>query len=73
MRLPLIAAVAVILAGCQQPGSPDPLVGFGPNAPLPKPQKSFLLPMFDTPKAVGWPAGAARSPSARTSRTPRRP
>jgi glucose/arabinose dehydrogenase len=59
MRAPLLAAAAALaLAGCQKAGSTDPLVGFGPNPPLPAPTKPFLLPMFDTPKAVGWPAGA---------------
>jgi glucose/arabinose dehydrogenase len=60
MRAPLLAAAAALaLAGCGQPkGSSDPLVGFGPNPNLPAPTKPFLLPMFDTPKAVGWPAGA---------------
>jgi glucose/arabinose dehydrogenase len=68
MRLTLIAAVATLaLAGCQKAGSADPLVGFGPNPPLAAPQKQFLLPMFDTPKAVGWPAGAApKAPSGFT-------
>jgi glucose/arabinose dehydrogenase len=60
MRTPLLAAAAALaLAGCQGKGSSDPLVGFGPNPPLPAPQKQGLTPMFDTPKAVGWPAGAA--------------
>ena len=60
MRTPLmILAAALTLAACQQSGSSDPLVGFGPNVPLPKPSKPLILPMFDTPKAVGWPAGAA--------------
>lgn len=58
MRTALIVATALVVAGCQAKGSPDPLVGFGPNPPLPAPQTS-ILPMFDTPKAVGWPAGAA--------------
>jgi glucose/arabinose dehydrogenase len=68
MRLTLIAAAAALaLAGCQPKGSADPLVGFGPNPPLAAPQKSLLLPMFDTPKAVGWPAGAApKAPSGFT-------
>ena len=61
MRAQLLAAAAALaLAGCGQPkGSSDPLVGFGPHPQLPAPTKPFLLPMFDTPKAVGWPAGAA--------------
>jgi glucose/arabinose dehydrogenase len=55
----LLAGVAVLaLAGCSSPGSSDPLVGFGPNPPLPKPQKS-LIPMVGVPDVVGWPAGAA--------------
>jgi glucose/arabinose dehydrogenase len=65
MRLPLILAASTLaLAGCQKPGAADPLTGFGPNPPLAKPHKPFLLPMFDTPAAVGWPAGAApKAPS----------
>jgi glucose/arabinose dehydrogenase len=61
MRIPLMAvAAALALSGCGQPkGSSDPLAGFGPHPNLPAPTKPFLLPMFDTPKAVGWPAGAA--------------
>jgi glucose/arabinose dehydrogenase len=53
----LVAAIA--LSGCTQKGSSDPLVGFGPSPILPAPQKPFLLPQVATPKAVGWPAGAA--------------
>jgi len=56
--LPLAGlAAALSLAACST-GSPDPFVGFGPNPPLPAPQKS-LIPIVGTPKAVGWPAGAA--------------
>jgi glucose/arabinose dehydrogenase len=59
MRKPAIAAaLALALAGCQRPGSSDPLVGFGPNPPLPPPHTG-ILPQFDTPKAVGWPKNAA--------------
>ncbi|WP_297693725.1 sorbosone dehydrogenase family protein [Phenylobacterium sp.] len=62
MRRHLIAAAAVLaLAGCQKAGSSDPLAGFGPNPPLPKPQTG-ILPQFDTPKAVGWPKGASPKP-----------
>ncbi|HEY8572349.1 sorbosone dehydrogenase family protein [Phenylobacterium sp.] len=53
-----LAAVAIVLAACMAAGSSDPLVGFGPNPPLPKPQKA-LLPTIGAPDAVGWPAGAA--------------
>ncbi len=49
---------ALWLFGCMSPGSSDPLVGFGPNPPLPKPQ-SALLPTVGVPKVVKWPAGAA--------------
>ncbi|MGH6911424.1 MAG: PQQ-dependent sugar dehydrogenase, partial [Phenylobacterium sp.] len=50
---------ALSLAGCTMPaGSPDPLVGFGPNPPMAKPQKS-LIPTVGVPEVVGWPAGAA--------------
>ncbi|WP_334162910.1 PQQ-dependent sugar dehydrogenase [Phenylobacterium sp.] len=56
--LPLAAlAAAASLTACSS-GSSDPFVGFGPNPPLPAPQKS-LIPVVGTPKAVGWPAGAA--------------
>jgi glucose/arabinose dehydrogenase len=57
-RPALLAAGVVILAACTGPGSPDPLVGFGPNPPLPKP-KTSLIPMVGVPEVVGWPAGAA--------------
>ena len=66
-RILMFAAAAFALAGCQRPGSSDPLVGFGPNPPLPQPHKPLLLPQFDTPKAVGWPKGAApKAPSSFT-------
>jgi glucose/arabinose dehydrogenase len=57
-RPALLAAGVVILAACTGPGSPDPLVGFGPNPPLPEP-KTSLIPMVGVPEVVGWPAGAA--------------
>jgi glucose/arabinose dehydrogenase len=57
-RLWLGAAAALALAGCQSPGSDDPLVGFGPNPPLPAP-KTSLIPQVGVPEVVGWPAGAA--------------
>jgi glucose/arabinose dehydrogenase len=57
-RLSLAALLAAAsLVGCSS-GSSDPFVGFGPNPPLPKPEKA-LLPVLGIPKAVGWPAGAA--------------
>jgi glucose/arabinose dehydrogenase len=49
---------AFALAGCSSKGSSDPFVGFGPNPPLPAPQKS-LLPTVGVPKVAGWPPGAA--------------
>ncbi|MDB5464721.1 MAG: L-sorbosone dehydrogenase, partial [Phenylobacterium sp.] len=54
------AGFAVLsLAACSMPkGSSDPWVGYGPNPPLPKPQKA-LIPTVDTPKVVGWAQGAA--------------
>ncbi len=59
MRLIATAVLgALALTGCSSQGSSDPLVGFGPNPPLPAPQKS-ILPTLGTPKAIGWPAGAA--------------
>src|SRR5436190_1703487 len=57
-KLWLAAAAALTLASCATPGSKDPLVGFGPNPPLPAP-KTSLLPMIGVPDVVGWPAGAA--------------
>jgi glucose/arabinose dehydrogenase len=51
-------AAALTLAACQAPGSSDPLVGFGPNPPLPAP-KTSLIPQVGVPEVVGWPAGAA--------------
>ncbi len=62
MRRTLYAATglaAISLAACSMtPGSKDPWVGFGPNPPLPAPQKS-LLPVVGIPKVVGWAEGAA--------------
>jgi len=59
-RLPLrlAAALAALALGACSHGSADPLVGFGPHPQLAAPAKS-LLPTFDVPKAVGWPADAA--------------
>lgn len=56
--LPLAALAAALSMTACSTGSTDPFVGFGPNPPLPAPQKS-LIPVVGTPKAVGWPAGAA--------------
>lgn len=53
----LAACVALGVAACSS-GSSDPLVGFGPNPPLPAPQKS-LIPTVGVPDVVHWPAGAA--------------
>jgi glucose/arabinose dehydrogenase len=59
----LAAAAALALVSCASPGSKDPLVGFGPNPPLPRPQTS-LIPGVGVPDVVGWPAGAApRAPA----------
>jgi glucose/arabinose dehydrogenase len=58
MRRILAVAAALTLAGCMSKGSPEPLAAFGPDPQLPSPQ-SALIPMLGTPKAVGWPAGAA--------------
>jgi glucose/arabinose dehydrogenase len=54
----LATCMAVVVAGCVAPGSPDPFVGFGPNPRLPAPQSS-LIPQVGVPDVVGWPAGAA--------------
>ena len=54
----VVTGLAVVVAACMSPGSSDPLVGFGPNPPMPKVQKS-LLPTVGVPDVVGWPAGAA--------------
>jgi glucose/arabinose dehydrogenase len=51
-----ISFAAVALCGCGQHGSPDPLVGFGPNPVLAAPQKS-LLPQVATAKVARWTAG----------------
>jgi glucose/arabinose dehydrogenase len=57
--LPAICSLAALcLAACQSPGSPDPMVGFGPNPPMPAPQHS-LFPGIGVPDVVMWPAGAA--------------
>ena len=52
------AFAALGLAACANPGSDDPMVGFGPNPPLPEPHTS-LIPGIGVPGVVGWPAGAA--------------
>ena len=57
-RLLLIAGVGAIATSCAAPGSQDPLVGFGPNPPLPAP-KTSLIPGVGVPEVVGWAAGAA--------------
>ena len=49
---------ALCLVACASPGSKDPLVGFGPNPPLPAPHTS-LIPGIGVPDVVMWPAGAA--------------
>jgi glucose/arabinose dehydrogenase len=54
----LAACMAVVVTGCVASGSSDPLVGFGPNPPLPAPQSS-LIPQVGVPDVVGWPAGGA--------------
>jgi glucose/arabinose dehydrogenase len=52
------AAATLALGACSMPvGSSDPWAGFGPNPPLPKPQKA-LIPTVGTPTVVGWPKGA---------------
>src|SRR5947208_8426354 len=55
-----IAGIAALsLTACSMPaGSSNPWVGYGPNPPLPKPQKA-LIPTVGTPKVVGWAADAA--------------
>ncbi len=50
---------ALSLAACSMPlGSPDPLVGFGPNPSLRPPQKA-LIPTVGVPKVIHWQAGDA--------------
>ena len=53
----LAAAAALLLPACTTAGSSDPLVGFGPNPPLPPPQSS-LIPTLGVPDVVHWAAGA---------------
>jgi glucose/arabinose dehydrogenase len=55
----LIAALFATHAGAQTPGQ----VGFGPNPPLPKPEKT-IIPTVNVAPAVGWPAGAKPTPAA---------
>ena len=52
------ALTALCLAACASRGSNDPMVGFGPNPPLPAPRTS-LIPGVGVPDVVMWPAGAA--------------
>jgi glucose/arabinose dehydrogenase len=54
----LAACMSVIMTGCAASGSKDPLVGFGPDPPMPAAQAS-LIPQVGVPYVVGWPAGAA--------------
>src|SRR4051812_13570465 len=57
-RVWLAGAAALALCACSSPGSPDPMVGFGPNPPLEAPHTS-LIPSVGVPDVVHWPAGAA--------------
>lgn len=60
------AAAALCLSACAQPGSDDPLAGFGPNPKLPAPRHS-LIPMVGIPKVVGWTRDTApRAPAGFT-------
>ena len=52
------ALAALCLTACAGRGSPDPMVGFGPNPPLPAPRTS-LIPGVGVPGVVMWPAGAS--------------
>jgi glucose/arabinose dehydrogenase len=52
------ALAALCLAACANPGSEDPMVGFGPKPPLPEPHTS-LIPGVGVPGVVMWPPGAA--------------
>lgn len=58
LKLGAIGLAALALSACGRQGSPDPLVGFGPNPPLPPPQKS-LIPTVSTAKVARWTAGQA--------------
>jgi glucose/arabinose dehydrogenase len=48
-----LGLIAMSLSACGRQGSPDPLVGFGPNPVLAAPQKS-LLPQVSTAKVARW-------------------
>ena len=52
------ALAALCLTACASPGSPDPMVSFGPNPPLPAARTS-LIPGVGVPDVVMWPAGAS--------------
>ncbi|WP_293900078.1 sorbosone dehydrogenase family protein [Phenylobacterium sp.] len=56
-QLLLTGAAALSLAACSS-GSPDPMVGFGPNPEMKAPHTS-LIPNVGVPKVVHWAAGAA--------------
>jgi glucose/arabinose dehydrogenase len=58
-----ISFAALVLSACGRQGSPDPLVGFGPNPVLAPPQKS-LLPQVATAKVARWTAGEQPTPPA---------
>lgn len=61
----ILGVGALALAACTS-GSPDPLVGFGPNPPLAAPRKG-ILPDVSIAKVVGWaPDAAPRAPDGFT-------
>ena len=50
---PLVLGAALLLAACSGAGSPDPLVGFGPNPDLPPPTRG-PLPQIAIAQPLGW-------------------
>jgi glucose/arabinose dehydrogenase len=60
--VPLLAAVAFLLAGCGDKARLDVAAGTGPRPTLPEPHH-MLIPTFNIAKAIGWPAGAMPTPA----------
>ena len=50
---PLVLGATLLLAACSGSGSPDPLVGFGPNPDLPPPTRG-PLPQIAIAQPLGW-------------------
>lgn len=63
MKRLLLAAAALSLAACTEPGGTDTTGSYGADPTIPA-AKSDGLPVINARKGVGWPAGAAPKPAA---------